>query len=161
MVVGIAEALTSIKIAFDIAKGMKDLDNRAALNSAVINLQSTILSAQEAALAAKAEKEALIAQIDELEKEVARMKAWDGKAEEYELRQIGAGALAYMRKPDAQPAEPPAWFCVNCFEQKQRSILQKQPRPSDGAYRTYGCPKCHAELSVRHYIFPGREEAAS
>lgn len=154
MVVGIPEALVSLKAAFDIAKTIKDLENTTALNSAVINLQSSILTAQEAALSAKSEKEAFIARISDLEKEVADLKAWDAKIEEYELKKVGTGSFAYMHKENARGAEPPTWLCTKCFTSRHKSLLQNQGRSKDNQYNRFACQTCHSEIIVNWNYSP-------
>jgi hypothetical protein len=60
----------ALKTAFDMAKGLKDIDNAVSRNAAVIELQENILAAQQA-------QAALIKRIDDLEKEVAGFEAWE------------------------------------------------------------------------------------
>ena len=66
--------LGAIKTAFDIAKGLKDIDDATRRNAAVIELQEKVLSAQQA-------QSALIDRIGELEKEVAGFEKWDAEKE--------------------------------------------------------------------------------
>lgn len=155
----ISALATSLRMAGDITKTAIDLRDGQLIQAKVIELQGVILSAQSSALSAQADQFTLIERIRTLEKEVDDLKAWGAKAEEYELKQVGTGAFAYMRKPDAQPPEPTAWLCVNCFENHhRRSILQHRGRaPKDNELAVYGCASCHAEIQVRWSTHPGRE----
>ena len=64
----IAAAMTSLKTAADIAKGMLDLKAGADARGVVIDLQSVILNAQSSALAAQSEQMTLLQRVAELEK---------------------------------------------------------------------------------------------
>ncbi len=57
-------SLGGLKAAFDLAKGLKDIDDARRRNAAVIELQEKILAAQQA-------QAALVERINELEKQVA------------------------------------------------------------------------------------------
>jgi hypothetical protein len=70
MVAEVYAGLSAFKAMFDIAKGLKDIDNAANRNAAVIELQEKILAAQ----LAQAE---LIERIGKLEKEMAGLKSWE------------------------------------------------------------------------------------
>jgi uncharacterized coiled-coil DUF342 family protein len=83
--------LSAIKTAFDIAKGLKDIDNATSRNAAVIELQEKILAAREA-------QSALLDRVGTLEKEVARFETWEREKQRYELKSLGWGAFARMLK---------------------------------------------------------------
>jgi hypothetical protein len=46
-----------------------------------------------------------------LEAEMAGLKAWDAEKQNYELKSIGPGSVAYMMKPDKRGSEAPHWLC--------------------------------------------------
>lgn len=54
--------------AYEFARGLKDINDRVALNAAVIDLQEKILSAQEAASDAKARMQVMWSELDSYEK---------------------------------------------------------------------------------------------
>ena len=64
----------------DIAKGLKDINDAAARNLAVIELQEKILAAHTA-------QAALVERVGELEKEMARFETWDAEKQRYRLTQ--------------------------------------------------------------------------
>jgi uncharacterized protein YlxW (UPF0749 family) len=64
MVAEVFAGLGALKTAFDIAKGLKDIDDTTRRNTAVIDLQEKILSAQQS-------QASLVESISNLEKEVA------------------------------------------------------------------------------------------
>src|SRR5260370_35297808 len=53
-----------------------------------------------------------------------RSKAWGAEKEKYELKNVGRGSFAYVRKKDAQPSEPSHWLCAQCYQNSKKSILQ-------------------------------------
>src|SRR5262249_48064494 len=145
MVGEVFAGLSAIKSALDIAKTLKDIDDATKRNTAVIELQQQILSAQQAQFE-------LIDKVSGLEKEVSRLKAWDAEKEKYELKSVGRGASAYVRKQNAEPAEDPHCLCANCYARNQKSFLQY----SDSKQRDhiYKCAACSAEIRVDYSISP-------
>lgn len=148
----IVTVANTLKVAGDLTKAAIDLRDAQLLRGKVIELQSVILSAQSSAISAQQDQFALVEQVRSLEKEVADLKAWDAKAEEYYLKQIDVGALAYVRKPEVRGSEPVTLLCVNCFEQKRRSFLQARGRSTDREHEILGCPHCKAEILVQYTI---------
>jgi hypothetical protein len=128
------------------ARALKDMNDAAVRNAAVIDLQEKILAAQEAQ-AETAER------IRALEKEVANFKAWKTEKEKYELKNLGrASALAYMLKANARGAEPPHSVCANCYSRRQISIIQYTGQRT--AQRPgYICPACKSEVSPSSDVF--------
>src|SRR5580704_2382399 len=100
MVGEVFAGLGALKTAFDIAKGLKDIDDAARRNAAVIELQEKILTA----LSAQAE---LIETIGELKKRVVDLEAWETEKQRYELQDIWRGSLAYVIKESMRGSETP------------------------------------------------------
>jgi hypothetical protein len=115
------------------AKALKNIDNAVALNAAVIELQEKILAGREA-------QTALLERVDDLEKQVAGFEQWDAEKEKYQLASIAADTFAYVRKTDASPPQPTHYVCANCYEQREKRILQR----SDAAHVT--CPGCKTRM---------------
>jgi hypothetical protein len=138
MVGEVFAGFSAAKAAFDIAKGLKDLDDRTRRNAAVLELQEQILAAQ-------AEQASAIARIRHLEKQVADFEAWDTE-KRYELKNIGHSCFVRMLKPEARGGEPPHFVCANCYDQGRISVIQRGfPRPE--ARAGYFCPMCRTEIS--------------
>jgi rubrerythrin len=126
--------LSAIKTAFDIAKGLKDIDNATSRNAAVIELQEKILAAREA-------QSALLDRVGTLEKEVARFETWEREKQRYELKSLGWGAFARMLKKTERGTEPPHWICTNCYEHGHIATLQ-HGHLKKGEGLTWFCPAC-------------------
>ena len=125
MVAEIFAGVSSLKAAFDIAKGLKDIDDATRRNAAVIELQEKILSAQEA-------QASLVERVRALEAEVTSFEKWEAEKEKYEMQSIGWGAFAYVLKPQARGAAPPHWVCPNCFTNREdihNTVQRSRPRP--------------------------------
>ena len=59
----------------------------------------------------------------DLEKEIARVKAWDEQKQRYELISPWQGAVTYALKKARSNSEPPHWICTKCYEDGRKSIL--------------------------------------
>jgi len=139
MVAEVYAGLSAFKAMFDLAKGLKDINDATIRNGAVIELQEQILSAQQ-------EQATLIERIRSLETEVASFEEWDAEKRRYELKQLGPqGVSAYAVKKEAQGAEPEHWICPDCYENRHKSILQQVTR-YPGAADVRLCQRCGWEI---------------
>lgn len=152
MVVGISDAIGALKSAYDVAKALKNINDRVALNAAIIDLQEKILDAQDAAFAARENETALVKRIDDLEQAVARTKAWDGQKEQYSLVNVGSSCFAYLKKPEMRGGETAHYLCTTCFDAGKKAILHHME------VRTMGdqlaCPTCNVKMMVSHDYKP-------
>jgi hypothetical protein len=141
MVAEVYAGLSAFKAMFDMAKGLKDINDAAIRNGAIIELQEQILSAQ-------GQQSALIERIQALETEVAFFERWDGEKQRYELKQLGHhGVFAYLLKKSEQAIEPAHWICPDCYEKHRKSILQQVSRmPGRADVRV--CQTCDWEAYV-------------
>jgi hypothetical protein len=145
--------LSAIKTAFDIAKGLKDIDDATRRNAAVIELQEKILSAQQT-------QSALVEQVRELEAQVVGFEKWDAEAKRYKLTDFGGNTLAYALKPEATSGEPPHRICPKCYEDKTKSILQYRTSTAFGQER-YSCPNCKTDFDFGHRHRPDQSRGPS
>ncbi len=149
MAAEIITGLGALKTAFDLAKGLKDIDDAARRNAAVIELQEKILSAQEA-------QASLSESIRALEAKVASFEKWDAEKGKYDLRCVGWGVYAFILKPEYREGKPPHHLCPKCFEDKKVSIIQHK---SHGPDRGHFCPSCRTTFSFRVSPFSWDEYA--
>jgi hypothetical protein len=136
MVAEVFTGLSAIKTAFDLAKGLKDIDDAARRNAAVIELQEKILAARET-------QSALLERISELEKKVASFETWESEKQRYELKNVGAGSFAYAVKESMRNGEPAHHICTACYQHGHKSILQPKAVYPD---RTLYCSECKAQI---------------
>src|SRR6266852_5484956 len=138
MVAEIPMGITALKSAFDIAKGLKDIDNAARRNAAVIELQEKILAAQSA-------QTDLADIVGTLKSRVAELEAWNTDKQRYELKEIQTGVTAYALKDGKEAGEPAHCLCPNCYTNNRKKILQREVR-SPGMVRMLICHYCGLEL---------------
>jgi Zn finger protein HypA/HybF involved in hydrogenase expression len=129
--------LSAVKAAFDLAKGLKDINDATTRNAAVIELQEQILTAQAA-------QSSLIERIRELEKEVTRLEAWETEKQRYTLTEVGTGAFALVVRPSMQGTEPTHCICADCYERSEKSILQMVGNAYGSV--TLRCPRCKTDV---------------
>lgn len=129
----IATGYSALKSAYELAKGLKDINDRVALNAAVIDLQEKILSAQEAAAAAKDK-------LRELRETIEALENWGTMAARYQMKDFGGSTFAYELIAEKANGEPIHRACPRCFENRKRSILQFDYK--DASQRDHY--KCHA-----------------
>ncbi|MER9032423.1 hypothetical protein [Mesorhizobium sp. M0674] len=146
VVAEIATGYSALKAAYDLAKGLKDINDRVALNAAIIELQEKILSAQEAASSAKDK-------LRELQETVAEFEDWNATATRYQLKDFGGSTFAYELIAEKANGDPVHRACPKCFDNRKRSILQFDYR--DMSQRDhYNCHGCGSKFefgnAVRH-----------
>jgi hypothetical protein len=117
----IMSGLGGLKAAFDLAKGLKDIDDATRRNAAVIELQEKILTAQQA-------QSALLERVSELEKQVASFEQWSAEKEKYELKEIHPHSFAYVIKENARGNEPSHLICAACYQVRKKIHLAKIQR---------------------------------
>jgi hypothetical protein len=147
MVGEIAGVISSLKAIKDISEAMIGLRDAAAFQEKRLELQSKMLEAQSAAFAANDERASLIQRVSSLEQEVARLKAWEGEKQRYELKKWGEGAFAYVLKASEARGEPIHPICPNCYESGSKAILQSNREPQ-WTKHVWGCPKCNAGVKA-------------
>src|SRR5581483_6141929 len=95
--------LGAIKTAFDMTKGLQDIHDAVTRDRAVIELQKEILAAQST-------QSALIERVNDLEREVAQLKAWDADKARYQLKRIQTGVTVYALKDGVEGGEEPHYL---------------------------------------------------
>ena len=138
MVGEVFASLGAFKNMFDLAKGLKDLNDAAERNAVAIELQEKILATQ-------AQHAALIESVAELEKQVADFEKWEAEKERYELIEFSEGQFAYALKTEEISPEPAHMLCTNCFDQNQKSILQTETR-NPGRKKVHFCLRCSGDI---------------
>lgn len=150
-------AIDGLNSARNVAKAAIGLRDAALLQDKVIELNDMILTAQSSALDAQADQLAMAKRIDDLERHIAQVKAWETEKKRYQLTDFGGGTFAYLLKPEMSGGEPAHRICATCYQQGQKSILQFQSKNGYGQDR-YHCPACDkdCEFGARSDPFTGR-----
>jgi hypothetical protein len=150
----IAGAASALKTAFDISKVALGLRDAALIRAKVTEMQGEISTALAGAIAAQTDQLAMLQRVNDLEKEVADLKAWEAEKQKYELKDVGHGAFAYVRKADAEPTEPPHWLCTNCYNSGKKSILLRTEKHMGFQNVLWSCPACSATLTINFAVSP-------
>jgi spore cortex formation protein SpoVR/YcgB (stage V sporulation) len=140
------ELLTGLgifKALYDSAKALKDINDAAIRNAAVIELQEKILIAREA-------QTSLTERISELEKQVADFETWERDKQEYTITSLPSGTIVYQFVSDTPTSKPPHYICAKCYEKRKRSILQPV-RKSAASFALQipdqlRCPECKTDF---------------
>lgn len=138
----IATGYSALKSAYEIARGLKDINDRVALNAAVIDLQEKILSAQEAATDARQRLRDMQALIDSFNQ-------WEEIVTRYTLKDFGGNTYAYELRAEVANGEPHHLLCPNCYQNKRRSILQYEDTYS--GRRQFECQSCGKSVRLGAY----------
>jgi hypothetical protein len=141
----ISAGITSLRATVDIMKAMIGLRDAEAFRAKSIELQRLVVEALEKAIEARQAYADQVDRIRALEAEMAKMKAWDTEKENYELKGVGDGAVAYMLKPNARGTKPPHWLCPNCYAQDKPSFVQ-MTRETQFRDHLYICATCKGTL---------------
>ena len=144
----ITSAVSSLKVAGDIAVGLINLKTMAEVQAKAIELNQKIIAAQHDIFAANAAQTALIERIRELEKQIASMEAWDAQKKRYKLVTPYTGITVYAVQKSMSDGEPPHYICANCYQNGKRSMLQ-HVRSKDGLINI-ACAVCKAEGHTRY-----------
>lgn len=143
----IAGVASSLKTAAEMAQALVGIRDARVFMEKSVQLNQIITAAQQSAIDAQANQLALINRVNDLEKEIMGLKAWDAEKETYELHECGPGTFAYTKKKMMRGTEPVHLLCANCFNHGQKSFLQATMR-LEMRRRIYVCHACKAEIAM-------------
>jgi Zn finger protein HypA/HybF involved in hydrogenase expression len=136
----IAATISGLKNIGEIVNSILDAKASNAINAAVSEVQSHLMSVQREALTANSEQFAMIEEIRNLKEKIAEMEAWGTEKQRYYLKSPWPGTVVYALRESLSNGEPPHWICTNCYNDGMKSILTQQ---QDGnAVVSFLCPKC-------------------
>lgn len=136
----IAATISGLKTIGDLVNTILDAKTSNAINTAVSEVQSHLLSVQREALAANSEQFSMIEEIRNLKEKIAEMEAWGAEKQRYHLTSPWQGTVVYSLKESLSNGEPPHWICTNCYNDGMKSILTQQ-QDGNGVV-SFLCPKC-------------------
>jgi hypothetical protein len=161
----ISMGLQSLKAALDVVKGLNAASTQASINEIKLGLQAHIFEAREALAAAQETQSTSLQRIRDLEQEIVGLKDWEAEKQRYELKAIDRGAFAYMPKTGMESGEPPHWLCANCFNRRQKSLLQFQGQERRngglGSDSNYRCDVCKSSVVVNYKRNPSTPWSAN
>lgn len=149
----IAAAVSSLKAASDIAKGLLSLHTAAEVQSKALELNQALIDAQHQIFAANAAQSELIDRVRELEGEIARMKNWDAEKQRYKLAAPFPGCMVFAVQKSMSNGETAHYLCATCFNRGQPSILQSREgrMTKEGrVFSSFICTACKSEAFTQY-----------
>lgn len=114
-----------------IAKGLLDAHIQVQINDVAIELQGAIIDLQSKVSAVQVEYQKALQAKEETEKKLVAYESWERESARYSLQELAPGMAAYALKPDCAAGEPAHWLCPDCYQKRQKSILQPEAEGSD------------------------------
>ena len=146
MIAEASAAISGIKVAMDLAKGIAALKSETEINQAIIDIQRTLLDAQSAALADKHLISQLHDQVGKLQAEVDAKKDWAAEQAKYILVKSPRGVFYYELRAEIAEGEITHRLCAHCFDQGRRSILHTMYIVRGGEH--VECHQCRINLQL-------------
>jgi hypothetical protein len=144
----IGGAISGLKTATDIAKGLVNINTTVEVNAKALELQRALFSAYGDALSAKETQTSLQDEIRELKRQLSHNEEFVADMKRYKLDTPWPGSIVYALKESMSNGEPPHYLCANCYQNKKKSILQVSP--SIERFTTFVCPTCRAAVTTRY-----------
>lgn len=109
----------------------------------MLNLQQSILNTMEALVFLKEENASL-------KEQLSKLKDFAAFRQDFELKEIADGALAYVHKEAKEINKRIPWYCQACLDKGQKSVFQFAKRESQ--HDIHQCYLCGSQLRIRHGI---------
>jgi hypothetical protein len=151
MIEYLPQALSSLSVALNIAKGLVEIRDSAKLQEAVIQFNSIIIDAQSKIISSQNEQSALTEKINQLEQECMRLKNWETERQKYSRKEIANGVFAYIENDFTGKLQNAHKYCCNCFDNFKKSTLQ-QFHIDVGRKLGLSCHNKCPDLVFRNYI---------
>jgi hypothetical protein len=150
----VPEALSSLSAATKIISNLLSLRGLNKHTTQLGELQSHIIDANQKIIDMQKTHHSLTEKIQELEKEVVRLKDWSTEKNTYRRKQIAEGVFAYVENNYQGDFEAGHKLCCNCFEKTIKSTLQqgREVKANLGRIRTLVCPNGCPTLEFYGYI---------
>ena len=146
MIEQLVQALASAAQLVQLVRSAKSAAER---DAGLSELQKALIHAQGVTLSLQNQYASLLMRNDELEKEAVRLKDWTSDRQQYALREIGPGALAYVHQTSVQPTRSAQKLCCNCFDNTIKSTLQMTKEfPRVRLVCPAGCPA----MDFEHFL---------
>lgn len=142
-------AVSGIKAAYDLARGVQAVAADAKVKLATIDLMQAILSAQQSAVEALERETELHKRIAELEAKIASADVWTTESQRYVLTEFPLGSMAYVLKPEHANGEISHRLCPTCYQNGRKSILQVKARHSGG--EIVHCMPCAKDIALSEF----------
>lgn len=149
---------TSVKVAYDMAKGLYLINSAKERNEAVAKIIEILRAVQDDALAMQEKHSLLLREKDELIKKISEFEKWQETEGQYELKELAPGVPVYAYKKTDKTTEPMHLLCANCFSKKQKGhYVQSEIRHSGTHYKCLNCDKEIIDYSHKRPLPPSQD----
>lgn len=142
----ISAALTTIKVAKDLIRGISSLNADVAIKEKTVDLLGTIVDLQEHILSMQSKYGELLKSKSDLEEKLKQHEEWLITKSGYTLNEVATGVFVYCSKESKDATEPKHWLCASCFNNEKKSILQLSNYNGKGEY--YSCQRCEKDIFI-------------
>jgi hypothetical protein len=139
-----ATLFTSIKFAYDFAKGINSLNSTVERNEAIAKTVEILRAVQDDALTMRERYSLLLTEKDNLIKKISEFEKWSEIERQYELKEIAPGVFVYAYQKTDKAIEPAHWICAKCYNERKKSILQRSKKDGHGTH--YKCHTCGSTI---------------
>lgn len=141
----ITTLISSVKTAYDIAKGINSLKIEVERNESISKILQILLSVQFDALSMQENYQTLLNEKETIAKRLVETEKWDETESQYDLMRMSVGTFVRTPNKNHQSPEPLHWLCANCFDKKKKSLLQKMYWTDDSPMI---CPECKTVIHL-------------
>src|ERR1035441_8901203 len=153
MTLEIASFVTALGHATNILKAAIDARDESKRREALSELTGAMTEVNARQLAVQQNQLALLQENEALKKQIAAYDEWEKQKKCYSLRTVGSGGFVYAFNPAEQTSDPPHWLCPNCYERRDKSILQFAAMETGDTGKCWRCPKCKLGI-IAHTDWP-------
>lgn len=137
--------IAGIKGTIDIAKSLKSAHDAHTITQTQTEILEKLLALQAEALVLQEKHSALIQEKDELAKKLMQLEDWAQTETQYQLKEVAPRIFVYIAESSTPSIENEPWYCANCFNQHQKSVLQSTSESSE--YHEFMCHRCKNSIS--------------
>ena len=148
MIPEIAASITALKHATDLTAFIIKSKIDDVVREKTNELQRTIADAQISLAKVLASNQELLMDNTILKEQIAKLKNFTKESRHHTLYEVAPGFLVYTEKKTMESDRPTVWYCTNCYQNIEKSILQMKEPTSYGTH--YFCPNCKTEY-LHHY----------
>jgi hypothetical protein len=124
------------------AKRLSETREEVKVNEVAIQLQSIVLDLQSEMMMIQSNYQEVLRTSEDLKRQLVQHEHWEEEKERYELKFVGNATFVYALKASHELGQQKHWLCTNCYDHRQKSILQRIERGAPGMK----CPNCNMDI---------------
>jgi hypothetical protein len=115
-----------------------------ALREQAIETQSAVIALQNTMITLQSQYQNLLDEKNELKRQLMEIQDWEAEAKNYALTEVADKIFVYASKPTEDTTTPAHWICAHCYQNKQKSIIQRTVGTISSTI--WQCPRCETQL---------------